>query len=69
LERAGRAQRGPLSDDLIDDIERAYQDDLVEPEYIGWADVQEALALGKDQALVRLRGNSHYRLVERTVHP
>ena len=54
-------------DDLIDDIERAYQDDLVEPEYIGWADVQEALALGKDQALVRLRGNSHYRLVEDTV--
>jgi len=43
--RWSRAARTSVPTTLIDDIERAYQDDLVEPEYIGWADVQEALAL------------------------
>jgi Protein of unknown function (DUF1186)/SEC-C motif len=54
-------------DDLIDDIERAYQEDLVEPGYIGWDDVKEDLALGKDQVLARLTDDSHHRLVEDTV--
>jgi hypothetical protein len=53
--------------ELIADIERAYEDGLVEPGYIGWADVNDDLARGKDQMLARLAETSHHRLVEDTV--
>jgi len=53
--------------ELIADIERAYEDGLVEPGYIGWADVNDDLACGKDQMLERLAAKSHHRLVEDTV--
>lgn len=53
--------------ELIDDIERAYQEDLVEPGYIGWDDVKGDSARGKDQALARLADDPHHRLVEDTV--
>ena len=53
--------------ELINDIERAYEDDLVEPGYIGWADVNDDLARGKELTLARLEDNSRHRLVEDTV--
>jgi hypothetical protein len=53
--------------ELLDDIEQAYKDDLIDPGYIGWDDVQRDLAMGKDLALARLANNSHQRLVEDTV--
>ena len=53
--------------ELFDDIERAYEEDLVDPSYIGFDDVKRDLAMGKDQALARLADNPHNRLVDDTV--
>ena len=53
--------------ELIDDIEQAYQDDLVEPGYVGLAEVHDEMARGRDSVLARLADNPHHRLVEDTV--
>jgi Protein of unknown function (DUF1186)/SEC-C motif len=53
--------------ELLDDIERAYEDGLVDPRYIGLDDVKRDLAMGKDQVLARLADDPHRRLVEDTV--
>lgn len=53
--------------ELLDDIERAYEDDLVDPSYITFDDVKRNLALGKDRILARLTDDPHRRLVEDTV--
>ena len=53
--------------ELLDDIERAYEEDLVDPSFIGLDDVKRDLALGKDRILERLADDSHRRLVEDTV--
>jgi hypothetical protein len=53
--------------ELLDDIERAYEEDLVDPRYIGFDDVKRDLAMGKDQVLARLAEDPHRRLVEDTV--
>jgi hypothetical protein len=53
--------------ELLGDIERAYDEGLVDPGYIGFDDVQRDLALGKDRMLTRLADNPHRRLVEDTV--
>jgi hypothetical protein len=53
--------------ELLDDIERAYEEGLVDPRYIGFDDVQSDLAMGKDRMLARLADNPHRRLVEDTV--
>jgi hypothetical protein len=53
--------------ELIDDIERAYDEGLVDPGYIGIDDVKRDLALGKDRLLARLADNPHRRLVDDTV--
>ena len=53
--------------ELLADIERAYDDGLVEPGYIALDDVQRDLALGKDGALSKLRDNSYFRPVVDTV--
>lgn len=53
--------------ELLDDIERAYRDGLVDPGYIGFDDIKRDLAKGKDQVLARLAGDPHRRLVEDTV--
>ena len=52
--------------ELIDDIKQAYEDDLVDPTYIGFDDVERELASGKDQVLTRLAEDPHRRLVEDT---
>jgi hypothetical protein len=53
--------------ELLADIEQAYEEELVDPGYIGLDDVKRDLAMGKDQVLARLADNSHHRLVEDTV--
>jgi hypothetical protein len=53
--------------ELIDDIRKAYEEDLVDPSYIGLDDVKRDLAMGKDRALARLADNPHHRLIEDTV--
>ena len=53
--------------ELLDDIERAYDEGLVDPGYIGFDDVKRDLAMGKDRMLARLADNPHRRLVDDTV--
>jgi hypothetical protein len=53
--------------ELLDDIERAYEDGLVETGHVGFDDVHRDLALGKDRVLARLADDPHRRLVEDTV--
>ena len=53
--------------ELLNDIERAYDEGLVDPGYIGFDDVKRDLALGKDRILARLADNPHRRLVDDTV--
>jgi Protein of unknown function (DUF1186)/SEC-C motif len=52
--------------ELIDDIERAYQEGLVDPGYVGWDEIKCDMALGKDRVLARLAGDPHHTLVEDT---
>jgi hypothetical protein len=53
--------------ELLDDIEQAYEEGVVDPGYIGFDDVKRDLAMGKDQVLARLADDPHRRLVEDTV--
>ncbi len=53
--------------ELLEDIERAYEEGLVDPGYIGLDDVKRDLAAGKERILARLADNPHRRLVEDTV--
>jgi hypothetical protein len=54
-------------EELIDDIQRAYKERLVDPGYIGFDDVQRDLTMGKDRVLARLADNPHRRLVADTI--
>jgi hypothetical protein len=54
-------------EELLDDIERAYEEGLVDPGYIGFDDVKRDLAMGKERILARLADNPHRRLIEDTV--
>jgi hypothetical protein len=54
-------------EELLGDIKKAYEDDLVDPGYIGFDDVERDLAIGKERILARLADNPHRRLVEDTV--
>jgi hypothetical protein len=53
--------------ELLDDIERAYDEGLVDPSYIGFDDVKRDLAIGKDRLFARLADNPHRRLVDDTI--
>jgi hypothetical protein len=53
-------------EEMLEDIERAYEDGLVDPGYIGFDDVKRDLALGKNRILARLADNPHRRLVQDT---
>ncbi len=49
-------------EELLDDIERACEEGLVDPGYIRFDDVKRDLALGKNWMLARLADNPHRRL-------
>src|SRR5262249_6749616 len=53
--------------ELLDDIERAYEEGVVDPSYIGFDDVKRDLAMGKERILAGLADDPHRRLVEDTV--
>jgi len=53
--------------ELLDDIERAYEEGLVDPNYIRFDNVKRDLSMGKERILARLADNPHLRLVEDTV--
>jgi hypothetical protein len=53
--------------ELLDDIERAYEEGLVDPGFIDFQDVKRNSAMGKDRILARLADDPHRRLVEDTV--
>jgi hypothetical protein len=52
---------------LLRDIERAFEEGLVDPGYITLKNVHSDLAMGKERVLARLAGNPHRRLVEDTI--
>jgi hypothetical protein len=54
-------------EELLEDVEQAYEDGLVDPGFIGFADVKRHMAMGKDRVLARLAHNPHRRLVVDTV--
>jgi hypothetical protein len=41
--------------EVVEEIRQAYEDGLVEPGYIGWKDIERALALGKEAAIAGLK--------------
>ncbi|HEY4930271.1 MAG TPA: DUF1186 domain-containing protein [Terriglobales bacterium] len=44
--------------EVMEDIRKAYDDDLIDPRMIGWDDVERALALGEEAAMAKLRRNN-----------
>jgi hypothetical protein len=53
--------------ELLGEIEKAYENGLADPSIIGLEDVREDFAKGKDWAMVRLAGDPHRRLIDDTV--
>ena len=60
--RPGQAWNGLVSacadlcpEEVVEEIRQAYEDGLVEPGYIGWKDIERALALGKEAAIESLK--------------
>lgn len=53
--------------ELLEDIERAYKQRLVDPAYIRFDNVKRDLSMGKERILARLADNPNLRLVEDTV--
>jgi Protein of unknown function (DUF1186)/SEC-C motif len=46
---------------VMEDLRQAYEADLIDPSFIAWDDIEDALALGKERAMAKLQ--SEYRLV------
>ncbi|HEX4029374.1 MAG TPA: DUF1186 domain-containing protein [Terracidiphilus sp.] len=55
------------AEELLSDIEQAYEDDLVDTTFIGLDEVRRDLAMGKDQVLARLATDPHHHLIDDTV--
>ena len=53
--------------ELLDDIRRAYEEELVDPGHAGFDEVEQDLAEGRDRILSKLADNPHRRLVDDTV--
>jgi hypothetical protein len=49
--------------EVYEDIEQCYREDLVESFFVSMEDVEESLALGKGAALENLKKNRHYTLI------
>ena len=57
----------PYPAELLEDIERAYKQGLVDPAYIRFDNVKRDLSVGTERILARLADNPNLRLVEDTV--
>jgi hypothetical protein len=53
--------------ELLDDMELAFEDGLVNPGYIRFDDVKRKLSMGKELILAKLVNNPHRQLVDDTV--
>jgi hypothetical protein len=53
--------------ELLGEIEKAYEQELVDPTFIGLEDVRRDFAKGEDWAMERLADNPHRRLIDDTV--
>lgn len=53
--------------ELLGDIEQAYAEGLVDPDYMGLDEVKQDLAMGKDRVLARLADDRYIHLVKDTV--
>jgi len=51
-------------EEVFGEIRQAYEDGLVQPFVVGWKEVEEALALGKEAAMEKLKG--HYTMITDT---
>ena len=49
--------------EVVEDLRQAYEADLVDPRFIAWDDIEEALALGKERAMATLQSTHAYKLV------
>jgi preprotein translocase subunit SecA len=50
--------------ELVDDIKRAYDEDLVDASYIAFNDVKRDLAMGKERVLAGLAEDRNHRLMD-----
>ncbi|HID55336.1 TPA: DUF1186 domain-containing protein [Candidatus Poribacteria bacterium] len=55
------------AEEVYEDIERAYEEDLVDPLFIDLEDVKELLSAGWERNLRCLKEDHHYQLVEDTI--
>jgi hypothetical protein len=46
-------------EEVMEELRKAYEENLVDPSVIGWDDVEEALALGQEAAMIRLCSKRH----------
>jgi hypothetical protein len=53
-------------EELLDDIKRAFADELVDESLIDFDDVKRELAMGRERVLARLTATPHYQLIEDT---
>ncbi len=53
--------------ELMEEIKRAYREELVDPGYVGLDEIEGNLALGKEQVLAKLAIDPDHRLVEDTL--
>jgi hypothetical protein len=54
------------ADELIDDIQQGYMEELIDDSYVGLDDIKDAIALGEDSVLERLADDPNFQLVEDT---
>lgn len=54
-------------EEIIRNIELAYDEELVDPEYIEFKEIKDQLAQNKDIVLAELHNNRNYRLIDDTI--
>src|SRR5215471_13183351 len=54
-------------EELYDDIKHAYDEELIEPGFIGLDDIDETLQRGKERVLDALHHNQRYSLITDTI--
>ena len=53
--------------ELLEDIKKAYEDELIDPFFIVFKDIERNLELGKEKVLERLQNNRRHKLIEDTM--
>lgn len=53
--------------EVYQDIERSYEDDLVDPGFVDMGDVEKSVAMGKEATLEELKRNRHFTLITNVI--